>query len=230
MKKILVILLLLTPFIASNDYAQEKLEHLRFMGIPIDGKIKPFKKNLEKKGLRYYTNLNNHYVFKGYFAGEMADVFAVYDNKTQIVYGVGVSITFMSPEIAKEKYDKFVNDFKEKYETDKWDNKLKYYSDNPDTLINHIVNGNLSTFINSYNDSIDNEFGIYLSKIVLDDKDKELAKSSLNAILGLKLITNLGNIGTIKVIWGDKGESKVSIIYRDEQNTSLIEDKRKEDL
>lgn len=95
MKKILVIILLLTPFIATSDHAQEKFEHLSFMGIPIDGKIKSFKKNLEKKGLRYYTNLNNHYVFKGIFAGDVADVFAMYDNKTQIVYGVGVNISYI---------------------------------------------------------------------------------------------------------------------------------------
>ena len=70
-----------------------KLEHLKFMGIPIDGKIKQFGKSLEKKGLRYYTKINsNQYIYKGTFAGDEANIYAMYDIKSQIVYGVGVDI------------------------------------------------------------------------------------------------------------------------------------------
>lgn len=45
----------------------------------------------------------------------------------------------------------------------------------------------------------------------------------------MKLLFESGNIGTIKVIYDNKKED-ITIIYRDEQNASLIEEKRKEDL
>ena len=229
MKKIIFVFLLLMPFIALSNYAQEKLEHLTFMGIPIDGKINKFKRNLEKKGLQYYTTINNQYIFKGSFAGDLANIFVMHDVKTQIVYGVGVSIDCMTPKMAKEKYDIYVRNYKDKYETDKWNEIIKYYHENLDTLSEHIANGTFKNYNSSFTDSIENEFKINISKIILNDNDKLLAPIS-NSYWGLKLILESGNIGTIKVICPNEGDNKISIIYRDEQNASLIANKRKDDL
>ena len=200
------------PFIALSNYAQEKLEHLTFMGIPIDGKINKFKRNLEKKGLRHYTTLNNDYIFRGSFAGDEANIYVMCDNKTKTVYAVGVSIDCMSHKIAKEIYNNYVNDFKDKYETDKWNEIIKYYHENLDTLSEHITNSTFKNYNSSSTDSIENEFKINISKIILNDKEKEIVqiilsdkekenyKSLFNAMLGLKLILESGNIGTINVI------------------------------
>lgn len=217
------------PFIALSNYAQEKLEHLTFMGIPIDGKINKFKRNLEKKGLRHYTTLNNHYIFKGSFAGDEANIFVMCDNKTKTVYGVGVTIDCVSHRIAKEKYNNYVNDFKDKYETDKWNEIIKYYHENLDTLSEHIANGTFKNYNSSFTDSIENEFKINVSKIILADNDKLLASIS-NSYWGLKLFAESGNIGAIKVICPKEGDNTISIIYRDEQNASLNENNKKEDL
>ena len=227
MRKILLILLILTPFIASSNYAQGKLEHLKFMGIPIDGKIKQFRKNLEKKGLRYYVALNNYYVFEGFFAGDETRIYALFDENTQIVYSVGVIITCMSQKNAKEKFDIYVRNFKDKYEIDKWEGIMKYYSENNDSLIKHIANGTFKSFNRLFTDSINHEFNIFVSEIVLDDNEKKIAKSPFNIILGMKQFTNLGNIGTIKLTYGN---DEIMIAYRDEQNYSLIEERRKDDL
>jgi len=243
MNKLSYILLTLTLlFVPSSNYAQEKLEHLKFMGIPIDGKIKQFGKSLEKKGLRYYTKINsNQYIYKGTFAGDEANIYAMYDIKSQIVYGVGVDIKCLSHEIAKDKYNNYVNDYKDKYETDKWDSLLKYYSENQDSLLEHIANGSFKSYNRSLTDSIDTEFRIRISKVILDDNEKEFAKKILdgnvkentkslfNAMLGLKFILNSGNIGTIGINYNNNKDG-ILIFYRDEQNASLIEDKRKEDL
>lgn len=223
---LLLVILLLAP---CSNYAQEELEHLTFMGIPIDGKINKFKRNLEKKGLQLYTTLNNHYIFRGSFAGDDANIFVMYDTKTKVVYGVGVSIQCLSHQIAKDKYNNFVNDFKDKYETDKWNEIIKYYHENLDTLSEHIANGTFKKYNSSFTDSIDTEFTIELSKILLDDKDKLLASID-NSFWGLKLFIESGNIGTIKVIYKDDGDNTLSILYMDKQNTSLIKEKRKEDL
>ena len=229
MKKNIFVFLLFMPFIALSNFAQEKIEHLKFMGIPIDGKISKFKKNLEKKGLQHYTTLNNHYIFRGSFAGDDANIFVMYDTKTKVVSGVGVSIQCLSHQIAKDKYNNYVNDFKDKYETDKWNEIIKYYHENLDTLSEHIANGTFKKYNSSFTDSIDTEFTIELSKILLDDKDKLLASID-NSFWGLKLFFESGNIGTIKVIYKDDGDNTLSILYMDKQNTSLIKKKRKDDL
>lgn len=100
----------------------------------------------------------------------------MYDNKTQIVYGVGVNISYISPEIAKDKFDKYVSDFKEKYETDKWDERYKYYKENLDSLSEHIANGLFTNYNISFTDSSDNEFQISLSRIILDNKRESNCK------------------------------------------------------
>ena len=65
-------------------------------------------------------------------------------------------------------------------------------------------------------------------QIILSDKEKENYKSLFNAMLGLKLILESGNIGTINVIY--EGDNKILIIYRDKQNASINKNKRIEDL
>lgn len=107
--------------------------------------------------------------------------------------------------------------------------------------LEHTLNGTFKSYNRSYTDSNDAEFEIKMSKIILDDKEKEIAKNILddkekkneksifNAILGLKLIVESGNIGTIRVKCEDN-EDSVLIIYIDEQNSSITEKERREDL
>ena len=120
------------------------------MGIPIDGKFNKFKKSLEKKGLKYIMPLNNHYIFKGRFAGDESYIYVMCDNKAKTVCGVGVSIECMSQENGKYKFENYVRDYEDKYETDKWKKLYRYYIENRDSLSEHIINGNFKYYNDTY--------------------------------------------------------------------------------
>lgn len=78
MRKVLFSILLC--LFAFNAMAQN--EHLKFMGIPLDGTIDAFQKKLEAKGVKYDKIISNSIPigvrgFKGRFAGEDAEIFYI---------------------------------------------------------------------------------------------------------------------------------------------------------
>lgn len=119
MKKIL--LLTLSFIIVLSTFAQT--EHLQFMGIPIDGSISSFTKQLKKKGFikdklfsSFEDYLNGCRVFIGTFAGEKrANVVVFYDIKTKQVNNVKVLIKCYSENELNRKYESFLSQLKLKY-------------------------------------------------------------------------------------------------------------------
>ena len=105
---------------------QAQIEHMKFMGIPIDGKISAFQKQIKKKGFcpdRKYNILPKEFFassrpYIGYFAGEdNAHLLVSFNNKTKIVYEVKVIIDCISENELLSKYTSFCSDYKNKYET-----------------------------------------------------------------------------------------------------------------
>ena len=87
MKK-LFLLLVITLFVSVGAMAQT--EHLKFMGIPLNGTITQFQNKLKAKGVDVNPSLNKFIptggrAFKGVFSGNDATIFVYYDEKTKKV-------------------------------------------------------------------------------------------------------------------------------------------------
>ena len=97
MKKTLLFILF-TLILSAPLYAQSKSnQHLKFMGIPIDGSITNFQNKLIAKGFKYdkvgSQNLEGPTrIFKGLFAGETSWIYVYYDKEQKFVYRVKVVI------------------------------------------------------------------------------------------------------------------------------------------
>ena len=78
-----------------NSFAESILDamgHLEFMGIPINGNIDKFVKQLEQKGFEYFTTVDNVVALKGYFAGYADCSLYIQSSKYNgTVYAVGVT-------------------------------------------------------------------------------------------------------------------------------------------
>lgn len=92
MKKSFVALFVLT--LSLSAFAQNESEHLKFMGIPIDGTMKSFINKLLEKELQYVTTLDDgSVVLTGRFSGNNDCLFYVYPVQNQDkVCQVGVII------------------------------------------------------------------------------------------------------------------------------------------
>ena len=117
MRKILILILLSIALVANAQ-----IDHFNFMGIPLDGKISSFNRELKKKGfsLEPYVGkeFDGTYIYKGIFAGNLAQVFVFYDVKTKIVYQACVVIERNSKYLVIDSYKDMCNKLEEKYIND----------------------------------------------------------------------------------------------------------------
>lgn len=120
---------------------QAQVDHLKFMGIPITGKISNFDKILKQKGFRFKNKLDNDTrVYDGPFAGEDSQIFVNFNNKTKNVYKVKVTIGYRSETNLKNGLDDFSYKLKQKY--------------NEDIIEESVENGRLALIIKVYNKAI----------------------------------------------------------------------------
>ena len=112
MKKFLFVLL--ASLLTLNISAQ--VNHMKFMGIPITGKISSFQSQLIQKGFKKTRNLGETArIYEGYFAGKKAEVFVNFIEKTKIVYRVKVVIGYNAESILQREYEDFADKLKLKY-------------------------------------------------------------------------------------------------------------------
>lgn len=120
MKKIM--LLILTCLFAFPIFSvAQGQEHLRFMGIPLNGTISQFQAKLQAKGVRYDAKSSSQLkfacrVFRGTFSGENANIYVYYNERTKIVYRAKAVITYSDINIGKRKFENFKYMLKEKYD------------------------------------------------------------------------------------------------------------------
>ena len=118
MKKVL--LMLLGCLFALAIQAQS--EHLKFMGIPLDGKINDFQLQLLKKGctldklLMKYINPKGSRFYEGSFAGNSAKIVVFFNEKTKKVYRAKAIISAYSEEQIKQKYSEMKSMLMDKYD------------------------------------------------------------------------------------------------------------------
>lgn len=106
MKKIISVLFAL--FVCMAVSAQQ---HMKFMGIPLDGTIDNFTLKLKTKGLTYNVAKSKALgpgakFYDGTFMGEKATFMVFFNEKSRVVYGVLVELPYSSVNLA---YTPFVN-------------------------------------------------------------------------------------------------------------------------
>lgn len=104
----------------SSIILQAQIEHLKFMGIPLNGSITVFQTKLQAKGIEYDAEGSRQLkvgcrCFKGTFSGEKANFYVYYNEKTKIVYRAKAVITCLSKENGEDKFYSFKAMLKSKY-------------------------------------------------------------------------------------------------------------------
>lgn len=117
MKKIISILFALCVCMAVS--AQQ---HMKFMGIPLDGTIENFTLKLKAKGITYDAALSKKLspgskLYKGTFMGENATFVVMFNAKSRLVFGVGVELSYSSLELAKTPFLNIAEQLHTKYPT-----------------------------------------------------------------------------------------------------------------
>ena len=118
MKKSLL-LLMMVLLLALTSFAQT--EHMKFMGIPIDGSLKSFCSQLKKKGFDrdpYETRRKDSRIYIGEFAGHNSKVFVYSDAKSNNVHSVIVNIPSYEEDVALSIYNNLRQMLIEKYSED----------------------------------------------------------------------------------------------------------------
>lgn len=115
MKKIISVLFALCLCMAAS--AQQ---HMKFMGIPLDGTIDNFALKLKAKGVTYNAAKSKAAgsggrVFSGKFMGENATISVLYNPKSKIVFSAAVEIQYPTVESAHIPFINLTESLQQKY-------------------------------------------------------------------------------------------------------------------
>jgi len=96
-------------------------EHVKFMGIPLNGTITQFQQKLQAKGIEHDQEGSRELgpgsrLFKGTFAGEKAEIYINYDANTKIVYRGKAVVRCLSLSIANQLYENLRINLENKYD------------------------------------------------------------------------------------------------------------------
>ena len=117
MKKIISVLFALCLCMAAS--AQQ---HMKFMGIPLDGSIDDFTLKLKAKGVTYNAEKSKDSgpgtrIFNGTFIGEDAIFVVFYNAKSEIVFGAAVELSYLNVESAHMPFMNLLEQLRNKYPT-----------------------------------------------------------------------------------------------------------------
>ena len=112
-------LIVLFALALTNVCAQGQ-EHMKFMGIPLNGTINQFQTKLGTKGISVDVATNKSIgvgcrAFKGSFSGKDAQIFIYYDESSKVVYRAKAVIQSSDEDICDNNYNYFVNMLSTKY-------------------------------------------------------------------------------------------------------------------
>lgn len=117
MKKLLIAI---TAMLTLTATAQT--EHVRFMGVPLDGDIQQFQAELTAKGCSHDPEASaampkGVMVFKGNFAGHDAQLYVFHNETTNLVYQAQAVITCKGKDACEAVFDDINSQLQEKYGT-----------------------------------------------------------------------------------------------------------------
>lgn len=149
--------------------AQENGQHLKFVGVPINGTISEFHSKFIGKGFQQDVALSRSLpvgcrAYKGTFVGEKADIYIYYDASDKKVYRAKSVITTTDDDIAQNKYNDIKGMLQIKYSLDKQEEGT--YEGNPSFSIT-VKNasgemiGTISLYMTSYG-SYDKSYAVHI--------------------------------------------------------------------
>lgn len=192
---------------------QAQSEHLKFMGIPLDGKINDFQSQLLKKGctlnelLMKYAKPKGCRHYDGSFAGNDAKIAVFFNEKTKKVYRAKAIIRAYSEEQVKQKYIEMKSMLMDKYDI-RYRLRQEYGEALSDSLI-----GNFRWYF--------------------EDKEDKYESTSF-MVIGVKPLERIGEID----LFVSERESSISyrteyqlhVDYIDMENNIADQDDRMDDL
>lgn len=121
MKKIISILFMLCLCMAAS--AQQ---HMKFMGIPLDGTVDSFALKLKVKGVTYDAVASKaaepgSRIFNGTFMGKNAMFIVYYNTKSKMVFGSAVIFQYSTVESAHLPFANLTESLKQKYPNAKYE-------------------------------------------------------------------------------------------------------------
>lgn len=92
-------------------------EHIRFMGLPVDGSIKEFAQQMKRSGFKCTTKNKKAgaWMFRGMFTGQPSDVCVAFDKGTGVVNSVMVYLPAETEREAEAHIERFDGMLAEKY-------------------------------------------------------------------------------------------------------------------
>lgn len=164
MRTIFISLLLL---LSLTSMAQT--EHVKFLGIPLDGTIQQFEENLSANGCSFDQETSKWLpkgarAFKGSFAGHDARLLVFYDETTNWVYQAQAVISCHGEEACEEVFNDINSKFQEKYGALLSTKSIQYGHDSYGYTIlseQRVVMGDAGIFVTK-NENTPDEFSVYV--------------------------------------------------------------------
>lgn len=160
MKKIISLLVVLTMTLGTMAQSQ----HLKFMGIPLNGTISAFHQKLVAKGYKPDVEYNKQSgpgarSFKGTFFGREAFINVFYNPKTKIVYRAKAFLRYTSEEDMQSVYQELKVALGEKYSGALVSEGEGYgYED----MTYYVDEGRIDLFCSKYDDSYPTYYNVHV--------------------------------------------------------------------
>lgn len=144
--------------------AMAQTQHMKFMGIPLDGTISAFHQKLVAKGCKPNVEYNKtapvgRRHFTGTFFGEKALIFVYYNAKTKVVYRAKACIDRSSEDDIIRKYNEVKSALEEKY-PDAYMSESEDYG--YDSMQFYTAQGGIDLYVSKYDDVYPTEYTLHI--------------------------------------------------------------------
>lgn len=154
-------------------------QHMKFMGIPLNGTISAFHQKLVAKGCKPNVEYNKTSpvgcrVFIGTFFGEKAEVYVYYNAKTKVVYRAKACILRSSEDDIIREYNEVKSALEEKY-PDAYMVKDEY--NGYESMHFCTAQGEIDLYVSKYDGYSENPYSLHIDYIdEVNDKKNENSK------------------------------------------------------
>jgi hypothetical protein len=144
--------------------AMAQTQHMKFMGIPLNGSISAFHQKLVAKGCKHDVELSKVVdvgcrAFTGTFIGEKASIFVYYNAKTKVVYRAKAVIYRSSEDMIIQQYDEVKSALEERY-PDAY--MVKDEDDEYEVMHFYTDQGWIDLYVNKYDGYSETSYGLHI--------------------------------------------------------------------
>jgi hypothetical protein len=156
-------------------------QHMKFMGIPLDGTISAFHQKLVAKGCKPDVEYNKtapvgSRLFIGTFFGEKAKIFVYYNAKTKVVYRAKAVIDRSTEDMVIQQYNEVKSALEEKYPNAYMDKSEDY---GYESLTFYTAQGWIDLYVSKHDNVYPTVYSLYID--YYDDvNDKKNENSKMN--------------------------------------------------